>query len=115
MHEMGIAMEIINIAMASIPHKIKDARVVQVNLQVGRLSAVIPSSLHFCFDIAVKDTPLADAKLVIEEIPIEARCNVCHHHWYLDEPVFLCENCQSSDLNILSGRELNIKSIEIDS
>jgi hydrogenase nickel incorporation protein HypA/HybF len=115
MHEMGIAMEIIKIATASIPPDIKDARVVQINLQIGRLSAVIPSSLHFCFDIAAKDTPLADAKLVIEEIPVEARCNDCNHHWYLDEPVFLCQKCQSSHLNILSGRELNIKSIEIDS
>jgi hydrogenase nickel incorporation protein HypA/HybF len=115
MHEMGIAMEIINIATASIPPKIKDARVVQVNIQVGRLSAVIPSSLRFCFDIAVKDTPLAEAKLVIEEIPVEACCNDCDHHWYIDEPVFICEKCQSNHLNILSGRELNIKSIEIDS
>lgn len=113
MHEMGIAMEIIKIATASIPTDMQGAQVARVNLQVGRLSAIVPSSLHFCFDIAAKDTPLAGAELIIEEVPVEARCNDCDHHWFIDTPVFVCEKCRSGSLDLLSGRELDIKSIEI--
>ena len=113
MHEMGIALEIVKIATDSIPPDMQGARVAKVNLQVGLLSAIVPSSLKFCFEIATKDTPLAGAQLAIEEIPVEARCNDCGHEWNISEPVFVCEKCQSGNLKLLSGRELDIKSIEI--
>jgi hypothetical protein len=68
MHEMGIAMEIVDIARASIPEDMKGARIQRVNLQVGKLSAIVTDSLRFCFDMVVKDTPLEGAELAIEEL-----------------------------------------------
>ena len=68
MHEMGIAMQIVEIAIASIPDDLKNARIGRVNLKVGKLAAVVPESLHFCFQIATQDTPLYNADLHIEEI-----------------------------------------------
>jgi hydrogenase nickel incorporation protein HypA/HybF len=51
MHEMGIALQIIDIATASIPPDMRSARVERVNLKVGKLAAVVADSLRFCFDI----------------------------------------------------------------
>jgi len=114
MHEMGIAMEIVNIATASIPADMKGARVQRVNLHVGKLSAVVADSLRFCFDLVVKDTPLEGAELAIEELPVVARCRDCNAQWTVTEPVFTCQACQSGAIDILSGRELDITSIEIE-
>lgn len=114
MHEMGIAMEIVDIAKASIPQDMQGAKVRRVNLQVGRLSAIVADSLRFCFDLVVKQTPLEGAELVIEEIPVVARCKDCQAQWTVTEPVFTCKSCQSGAIDILSGRELDIKSIEIE-
>ncbi|MGA6926345.1 MAG: hydrogenase maturation nickel metallochaperone HypA [Desulfosarcina sp.] len=114
MHEMGIAMEIVDIAKASIPQDMQGAKVRRVNLQVGRLSAIVADSLRFCFDLVVKETPLEGAELAIEEIPVVARCQDCQTQWTVTEPVFTCRNCQSGAIDILSGRELDIKSIEIE-
>ncbi|RTZ98048.1 MAG: hydrogenase maturation nickel metallochaperone HypA [Deltaproteobacteria bacterium] len=114
MHEMGIALEIIKIATASIPEDAHDARVRRINLMVGKLSAVVPDSLRFCFDIAAKDTPLAGADLVIEEVPVQIRCQACHAVWTVMQPVFQCQKCGSSTVTIISGRELDIRSIEIE-
>jgi len=113
MHEMGIAMQIIEIAGASIPSDMMHVKVTRVNLKVGKLAAVVPESLRFCFDIVAKDTVLAGAELVIEEIPIKARCKVCRKEWTISEPVFTCSSCRSPDIELLSGRELDIDSIEI--
>jgi hydrogenase nickel incorporation protein HypA/HybF len=113
MHEMGIAMQIVEIAAASIPDDIEDVRVERINLKVGRLAAVVPESLRFCFDIVAKDTLLAGAELVIEEIPVRARCNDCHAEWTIRQPVFTCQQCNSGAIALLSGRELDIHSIEI--
>ena len=113
MHEMGIALQIVEIATASLPANLGEARVTAVNLKIGKLAAVVPESLRFCFDVAVKDTLLTGAKLVIEEVPVVARCKDCNAQWTIDEPVFICKNCQSGSLEILSGRELDIESIEV--
>jgi hydrogenase nickel incorporation protein HypA/HybF len=113
MHEMGIALEIIDIATASIPPEARFAKVERVNLKIGKLSAVVPDSLRFCFDIVSKETPLAGAELAIEETPVVARCKDCGARWTIAEAVFTCQTCESGSLEILSGRELDIVSIEI--
>ena len=113
MHEMGIALQIIEIATASIPPDVQDAKVEKVNLKIGKLAAVVPESLHFCFEVAVKETALEGAVLSIEELPVVARCNDCDTQWTLSGPAFSCENCDSGSLDIISGRELDIESIEI--
>jgi len=113
MHEMGIALQIVEIATASIPPDMGEVRIAKVNLKVGKLAAVVPESLRFCFNVATKDTPLDGAELSIEELPVLARCNECTTEWTISEAVFKCESCNSGDLEILSGRELDIESIEI--
>lgn len=113
MHEMGIALQIIEIASASIPAHNPPLQVEKVNLKVGKLAAIVPDSLRFCFDIAAKESPLAGATLEIEEIPVQARCKDCDAEWTIHEPVFKCQQCNSGKLDIISGRELNIESIEI--
>ena len=115
MHEMGIAMEIVDIAKASIPEDMKGARVLRVNLQVGKLSAIVTESLRFCFDMVVKDTPLEGAETGHRRVGlVVALCKDCRTQWTVTEPVFTCKNCQSGAIDILSGRELDIKSIEIE-
>ncbi len=113
MHEMGVAMQIIEIAAASIPADMKGSHVERVNLKVGKLAAIVPESLRFCFEIASQDTPLAGAELVIQEIPVIARCNDCRFQWTIDNPVFICQKCQSGSIQLISGRELDIESIEL--
>ncbi|NNG00260.1 MAG: hydrogenase maturation nickel metallochaperone HypA [Desulfobacteraceae bacterium] len=113
MHEMGIAMEIVRIAIESIPAEIDSCRVERVNLRIGKLSAVVPDSLKFCFEVAAKDTPVEGAALAIEEIPVLAMCKACGHEWTITGPVFTCSQCDSGKIEVISGRELDIKSIEI--
>jgi hydrogenase nickel incorporation protein HypA/HybF len=113
MHEMGIAMQIIEIASASIPQDVPGVRVERVNLKIGKLAAVVPESLRFCFEIASRETPLAGSELHIDEIPVVARCKACQTEWVINGPVFTCVSCNSGQIDILSGRELNIESIEI--
>ena len=113
MHEMGIALQIIEIATASIPKDADNARVAKVNLKVGKLAAIVPESLRFCFDIIARDTPLSGAQLSMEEIPVVARCRECNHTWNITGSLFTCEKCKSGLVDILSGRELDIESIEL--
>jgi hydrogenase nickel incorporation protein HypA/HybF len=113
MHEMGIALQIIEIASASIPRSETPIQVEKVNLKVGKMAAIVSDSLQFCFEIAAKDSLLSGAVLHIEEVPVRARCKECNAEWTIHEAVFQCQECGSGKLDIVSGRELNIESIEI--
>jgi hydrogenase nickel incorporation protein HypA/HybF len=113
MHEMGIALQIIDIAKASIPPEHAEAKIARVNLKIGKLSAVVPDSLRFCFGLASQDTPLAGAELVIDEIPVQGLCQDCGHGWSIDGPAFSCPRCDSGRIDLTSGRELDIESLEL--
>jgi hydrogenase nickel incorporation protein HypA/HybF len=113
MHEMGIAVRVVEIAISAIPPDIEDARIERINMRIGRLTAVVPESLHFCFNIARADTPLARASLVIEETPIVVECNECGAETTIDRPPFACSECGSGLVTVVSGRELEVLSIEL--
>jgi len=113
MHEMGIAMQVVEIAVAAIPPGLNGSRVERVNLRVGKLSAVVPDSLRFCYDVVIRDTPLAGSTLNIEEVPVTARCSDCGHQWTADHPDFVCARCGSGAVRILSGQELEVVSLDV--
>jgi hydrogenase nickel incorporation protein HypA/HybF len=114
MHEMGIAAEIVRIAVESIPEEMAGSRVVRVHLNVGKLAAVVPESLRFCFEIVAKETPAEGARLEIQELAVVAQCNGCDYQWEIESAVFSCPRCGSGAIDMLSGRELDIDSIELE-
>jgi hydrogenase nickel incorporation protein HypA/HybF len=113
MHEMGIALEIVRIAERALPATAEGAPVEKVHMNIGRLSAVVPESLRFCFSFVVKGTLLEGAELVIHDLPATVRCRACDHEYGVEEPVFHCPRCGGSGGEIVSGRELSVVSIEI--
>jgi hydrogenase nickel incorporation protein HypA/HybF len=114
MHEMGIAMEILKIVQSSIPAEMTGARVRRVNLKIGRMSTIVPESLRFCFGVVAENTPVANAELAITEIAVQAQCTDCNHQWQIESPIFVCPACSSGKVEMLTGRELDIDSIELE-
>src|SRR5258708_35596909 len=52
MHELSIANSVVEICA----EQANGARVRRVTLEIGRLSAVMPDAIRFCFDVCAKDT-----------------------------------------------------------
>ncbi len=114
MHEMGIAIQIIKIAVDSIPHDMTDCKITAVNVEVGTMSTIVPDSLSFCFEISAKETPCSEAKLMIKKIPAVMKCNDCNLEWEIEEHVFECNQCKSSTIEIIKNCDIDIISIEMD-
>jgi hydrogenase nickel incorporation protein HypA/HybF len=108
MHELGIAQEII----ALVCEHAHGARVTRVVLEVGKLAAVLPDAVRFCFDLCGEGTVVEGASLDIIEIPGQARCRACGGDVALDRPFGRC-GCGSTDLEWLSGEQLIIKEFEV--
>jgi hydrogenase nickel incorporation protein HypA/HybF len=113
MHELGIAQNILEIVQQSVTKEQAPA-VRWIRIRVGQLSGVVPDSLEFCFQAIVSDTPMQRAGLAIEQMPTVFRCKKCGYRFQVNDLEYLCQECKSPDLEILSGRELDIIEIELE-
>ena len=108
MHELSITQQIV----AVVAERAAGARVTRVVVEIGKLSAVVPDAVRFCFDLCAEGTALEGATLEIVETPGRARCRACGAGVALERPFGRCA-CGSTDLEWLSGEELRIRSMEV--
>jgi hydrogenase nickel incorporation protein HypA/HybF len=108
MHELSLTQGIVE----TITDRLGPRRVVMVRLEIGTLAGVVVDSVRFCFDLVVAGTPLEGARLEIVEPGGRARCRDCDVEFASDDPILLCP-CGSSDVEVLAGRELLIKAVEV--
>ena len=110
---MGIAQQLVTIALDAIPDDIETPRVEKLNLRIGKLAAVVEHSLSFCLAVITKETALEGAELIIDEVPVCLRCESCNHEWQTEIPAFGCPACKNGQVTMISGREIEITSIEL--
>lgn len=108
---MSIAQSLLRIILEeSAKHSITQVK--RVNLQIGAMAAIVPESLDFCFGLLSRDTLADGATLAIETIPVIARCEDCRISYEVENQVFLCPQCGMPSLELVSGRELSVVSLE---
>jgi len=112
MHELGIAQNILEIVQQSVPET-QAPQVRWIKMRIGPLSGIVPDSLDFCFSAIIGETKLSQARLAIENAPMIARCLDCSREFQMEEMSFQCAACKSSNLELISGRELEIVEIEL--
>lgn len=113
MHEVSIAEEIKEIVIEKLKEQ-KAKKIKTINLEIGKMTSVVPEALLFAFEIISKNTPLENAKINIEMVEIKAKCKNCKKVFSLNDFEYLCPFCNKTNLEMISGRELIIKSIEME-
>jgi hydrogenase nickel incorporation protein HypA/HybF len=108
MHELSLMQSLVDAVEA----QTEATRVLSIRLEVGRLTAVIPDALRFCFDVCTRGTRLDGATLELVEVPGRARCRECDAEIEIDTLIGVCP-CGSIDVDITSGRELRIREVEV--
>jgi len=108
MHELALMESLV----ATVEREVA-GRVMAVRLEVGALSAVVPDALRFCFDLCVEGTRLQGAELEILEVPGRGRCRRCAEELAIDGPLWPTCRCGSPDVEIVAGRELGVREVEV--
>jgi hydrogenase nickel incorporation protein HypA/HybF len=110
MHELSIAQAIADLATRHAAGR----RVVKVEVRVGHLRQVVPSSLEFAFDLVCQGTALHGAELVIEHVPAAGYCSRCGADSVLEGLPLRCGACGALDLDLLAGEELLVDALELE-
>ena len=112
MHELSIAMSIVEMAQEEADHR--GARVTAVHLKLGALSGVVADALLSSYEMAIADTPLQDSRLLIESVPVTIFCPTCRTQ-QLPRNIqnLCCRQCGAATPRVLSGREIEVSALEI--
>jgi len=107
-HELAITEGIV----AAVVERMPGVPVRRVHLSIGRLSGVVPDAVRFCFDLVAAGTTLDGAVLEIDEPGGRVACRRCATEFDTDEVLALCR-CGSADVELVRGRELRIRAVEV--
>jgi hydrogenase nickel incorporation protein HypA/HybF len=112
MHEMSIAQNLLEIIREEMVKH--DASVLKsIRLNIGQMSAIVPASLSFCFEIMTSGTELEGAELIMDIIPLRGVCKTCNEAFEIKDYVFECPHCCSREVDIISGQDLSIVEMEV--
>ena len=113
MHEFPITMSILSIVLEH-ARTAQASKVTKINLAIGQLSGIVPECVQFQFDILSKDTMAAEASLSFHRPPSRLRCRNCGTTYSPDNLHLACPNCREQKIEIISGRECYVDSIEVE-
>ncbi len=113
MHELSITQSILSIALEQ-AKTVQTNKVTKINLTIGELSGIVDECVEFYFDLLSKDTIAAGASLCFDRPPTRLRCRNCDTIFSPDNLEWVCPNCQEQQIEIISGRECYVSSIEVE-
>ena len=112
MHELSVALSLVEAASEKAA-ALGNVPVVALHVRLGPLSGVVREALLFSFDLAAEGTPVAGARLVVEDVPIAAVCAACGEQEIASAQSLRCPVCAEPVFEVVRGRELELRALEV--
>lgn len=114
MHEMSIAQCLVDSACEAAASEDTE-RVTRLVARIGALAGVVEQALRFSFEVASEGTRCEGALLKIDVVPVTVFCPRCEASRELAELwCFVCPTCGAPTPEVLTGRELELVSVEVE-
>lgn len=111
MHEYSVTRSLVELCVRE-ADKNGFNRIHRIHLVLGRFTGFSADSISFYFDYLKQGTSCQEAEVAFREVPIRVRCNACTRESTIAEPVLVCPECGAIDIDLLTGREFFVESIE---
>jgi hydrogenase nickel incorporation protein HypA/HybF len=112
MHELSIALSMIE-QIEEVAEKHGGGIVEVVYVRIGALSGVDPQALRFAYEMASEGTSLASSRIEIEPVGLLVYCPQCNSTHKPDSQHIFCPRCVTPEQEILEGRELEVRALEL--
>jgi len=113
LHEMSIVQNLISIVKEEMV-KNNATRLRSVRVNIGEMSGIVPEALRTCFEIIIAKSDMEGAVLKMDVSPLIGYCRKCKNDFEVIEYKFSCPECDTNDIDIISGREMNVVELEVD-
>ena len=116
MHELSIAQNIVASVVDYLErHHPHCNKVAAVGVRVGLLTDLSPDALAFGYEVSCKGTALDGSTIEIERVPVTALCQDCGKRTTVENLLFRCSDCQSGNIEMETGMELDLAWVQIES
>lgn len=113
MHELGIVMHVIKQA-EEVAEENKADKVVKLTMEVGEVSSVVPELFTDCFEWAKKKTThMRETELELIILEAISYCEECKNTFKTTDCAKQCPHCGSYNTYLVTGNEINVKSMEV--
>ena len=109
MHELSLCKAIADTATRHGAGRTID----RVSLRIGHLRQVVPRTLESSWTIVTRGSSLEGAELFVDYVPVTLTCRDCLEETVLEDPVLRCGSCNSSAIDLVSGDEFMIETIDV--
>ena len=113
MHELGVTQSMLDIVIAQ-AEAVQAKKIARVNLVIGEMSNIVGDCLQFYFDFLSRDTIASGAILSMQRVPSQFRCRNCGTVFSPNGSHWSCPNCQQWNVEVATGQEFYIDSIEVE-
>jgi hydrogenase nickel incorporation protein HypA/HybF len=113
MHESSITESILSLAMDKAVEA-KAQKITRINLVLGELSGIVGECVQQYFEILAKDSIAENAVLSFTKKPTLLKCRKCAKEFSPPGQDWACPACRDLSVEIISGRECYMESIEVD-
>lgn len=115
MHEYSIVQGVLD-AVIPAAREAGARRITAVRLKVGDMTEVVQESLDFMWDLCCEERGafVEGAALEVERVLPRSACIACGEEFEHDRLHLRCPACGSASTMLLSGRELEIASMDVD-
>ncbi len=114
MHELSVCQSMLR-QVSKIARQHDARHVSRVQLRIGALSGVEPDLLKQVFPIASTGTVAEGAQLSIKTLPVCVQCEGCGAESEVKANKLICSACGDWHTRLVSGNEMFLDSIEIES
>jgi hydrogenase nickel incorporation protein HypA/HybF len=123
MHEMAITKAMLDLAL----DHAEGRRITDITLEVGEMSAIVPSSVRVFFKYLSEGTLAEGATLHFDVLPLEMTCRTCGEpldlgqasngspHRKMEQAFARGCPCGSGALDVTGGMRFGLRSIEVES
>ncbi|MBN1163297.1 MAG: hydrogenase maturation nickel metallochaperone HypA [Candidatus Krumholzibacteriota bacterium] len=113
MHEVALMQNLLRVVEEA-AEKQGGGKVKLVHLRIGEMAGVNTESLRFAFQVLSPGTRVEGGELEFEKIPLRIKCLSCGEDHCPPELTFRCPRCGGANMEIISGREMDIEYIMMD-
>jgi hydrogenase nickel incorporation protein HypA/HybF len=113
MHELSVTENILDIAVRYARQN-EAKRVTNLYLVIGRLASIVDDSVQFYWEIISRDTLCAGSTLHFERLPANLLCLDCSKEYTLNSDLTPCPACGSANVQVTTGEQFYLDSIEIE-
>ena len=85
----------------------------RVRVRIGYLRQVVPDSLLFSWEMVTTGSDLEGCVLDIDHVPAVVECRACGERTTLGLPILACGSCDSLDVELVAGNELDLASFDV--